>query len=225
MKKTLILLTVLMLTVTLAYAAVDSGNISVTATLVAGTPDATFVIRKAPNGGNVDYDTPPFTSMNFNRWSIVQKTGKSAQWVGVDHYVVVAYANGMGRKYYIKSLATGAFAYGANPPLPLGSFACIPIYSADDRWVGTDPNTAQGAMPSGALITPGNGIPFMAINAAAQTVYTSETLGSSRIIQVRYGFLPYTDAGTDPYTSYAPILTSQLSGTYTGVTVKVSITQ
>jgi len=223
MKKILVLLVMLMLTVTLAYAATDSGNISVTATIAAGTPDAAFEIHKFLNGTTYEQGTT-YTSMNFNRWTVVQKTGQSAQWVGVDQYAVYAWTNGMGKKYYIKSLATGSFVNGVNT-LPLGSFACIPVYSIEDYWDPLNPTTTkQGDMPAGATLA---GM-FAAINAAPQTVYTSETPGSSRIIQVRYGFVPYKDDGTPPWTTglaYAPILTSQASGTYTGVTVKVSITQ
>ena len=222
MKKILALLVMLTITVTLAYADAESGNISVTATIAAGTPDATFKVYKALNGGNVDFGNL-YTDMNFGRWTVVQKTGKAAQWISADHFAVVAWTNGMGRKYYIKSLATGSFVYGANS-LPLGSFACIPVYAKEDMWDTNNdliPDTQQGAQPVGSTLA---GM-FAAINATAQTVYTSETPGSSRIIQVRYAFVPYKDDGSAPYTGYAPIPTSQVSGTYTGVTVKVSITQ
>lgn len=216
MKKTFVLLAILMLTATVVYAATDSGNISVTATLAAGTPDANFRVYKAPGGGNIDFGTE-FPSMNFNSWTTVQKPTKAAQWTSVDHYAVVAYANGMGRQYYIKSLATGSFVSGANT-LPAGSFACIPVYAAEDEW---SPGVQQGAKPGNATLAN----MFAAINATAQTVYTSENPSTPRIIQVRYGFVPYTNTGANPYTGYAPIPTSQVAGTYTGVTVKVSITQ
>jgi len=219
MKKTIALLAMLMLTVSFAYAATNSGNISVVATLASGTPNATFKVYKAPGGGNIDFGTE-YTSMNFNSWTTVQRTGKAAQWTSVDHYAVVAFSDGRGRPYFIKSLGTGAFVSGTNT-LPAGSFACIPVYSADDMWDAADPHSKQGTKPAGATLA----AMFAAINATAQTVYTSENPSTSRILQVRYGFVPYTTAGANPYTGYAPIPTSQAAGTYSGVTVKVSITQ
>lgn len=234
MKKTITLIIMFLLTVTLAYAATDSGNIAVTATIATGTPSATFGVytTKADpdNPGRLvlDFDLPSATSMAFTSWSVVQKgTGANAkpvQWTSSRYWGVVAWASGMGRRYYIKSLATGSFVYGANT-LPVGSFACIPVYSSQDRWDRTDPGSAQGGIdmqgPTGATLAP----TFAAISGTAQTVYTSETPGSDRIIQVWYGFPPYNTDGSLPYATYAPIPTTQTSGTYSGVTVKVSITQ
>ena len=203
------------------HAATTSGPITVTAAIQAGTPDMTVAIYKMPGGqwSNINWDSP-VTSMAFDKFTVLQREGKSPQWVTVDHFAAFVYADGMGRMYQITSTGTGTFTSGANT-LPAGSFACIPVYAAEDGWDYDDDgdvDATQGAMPSGASL----GTAGSAISTNKQ-VYTSENPGSSRIIQVQYAFPPYNADGSNPYTGYAPIPSTQVNGTYTGVTVTINI--
>ena len=228
MKKFMTLLSLIVAISLLGYNLVSSDTatptINVSAVVMAGTPSFTYKIYKAPNGGNIDFTTP-YTSMNFDAFTVVQKASQAAQWVSVDHWAVVVYADGRGSRYYIKSTGAGPFTSGANT-LVDGSFGCIPVYSSSDMWDldndGT-PETPQGTLPTGATV----GNKFKAITGGigvgAQTAYTSENPGTPRIIQVRYAFPPYNNDGTNPYTNYQAIATSQASGTYTGGQVKVTI--
>lgn len=207
------------------HSATESTTIPVTATITAGTPDATFAIYKAPSGLNIDFGTS-YTSMAFSSFTFTRATVSSPdQWVSNDHFAVVAWANGMGRRYKIQSAGSGTFTRtGGIETLPVGSFGCLPVYAAQDRWTATDPATAQGAQPSGSTLAG----QFNAVTGSLTTwadVYTSETpAGSSRIIQVRYGFFPLKSDGSIPYTGYNYIPATQATGTYSGVNVKVRIT-
>jgi len=202
------------------YAGTTSGPITVTAAIQAGTPDMTVKIYKMPGGNwqNINWNSP-VTSMAFDKFTILQREGKSPQWTTVDHFCAFAYADGLGRRYQITSTGTGTWS--GTPPLPAGSFACIPVYAAEDGWDydgDGDVDATQGTMPSGAAL----GSKERALTSN-KVVYTSENPGSSRIIQVQYAFPPYNADGTDPYLNYAPIPSTQTSGTYTGVTVTLNI--
>lgn len=225
MRKGLCLLVILgaaALCVLKAQAVTTSGPIAVTAKIQGGTPDMTVVIHKVPNGDwkLINWDEK-LSSMAFDKFTIVQKTGKSSQWTNIDSFAVFVYADGLGAGYQIKSSGSGSFVSGSNT-LPAGSFACIPVYSADDSWKYPDGTVVkQGAMPSGASL----GVKAKALQSN-QVVYTSEKPGSPRIIEAYYAFPPYSMSGstaTDPYSGYQPIPASQANGTYTGVTVTLNI--
>jgi len=202
-----------------AYAVTTSGAIAVTANISAGTPDMTVAIHKVPQGDwKLINWTESLSSMAFDKFTVVQRTGKNPQWTNIDSFAVFLYADGLGKQYQIKSTGTGTFASGGNT-LPAGSFACIPVYSADDEWKYPDGTTMkQGAMPAGSTL----GSKGKAL-VANQVVYTSENPGSARIIQAYYAFPPYDVSGSDPYSGYEPIPSSQINGTYTGVTVTLDI--
>jgi len=199
----------------------------VKAYIQAGTPDATFNCYKTKSVSgreDVDYDNPK-TQMDFDDFSLTTVKTNTTQWITTHQGAIVAWCNGMGRMYYIKSTGTGTFALttDATKTLPAGSFACKAVYAGADRWVATDPNTAQDTDD----IPPGTKNPdaFKALSSAI-LLYTSENPGSNRIIQARYYFPAYTSStGGLPYTGYAEIPTTQAPGTYSGVTVQLSITQ
>ncbi|MDD5654083.1 MAG: hypothetical protein PHR91_00360 [Candidatus Omnitrophica bacterium] len=225
MKK--LLLVLLVVTVVVGFsalrtqAATTTGAITVTAAIQAGTPDMDFKIYKMPGGqwSNINWDDD-VSAMAFDKFSVTQVPGKSAQWTTVDHFVVFLYANGLGREYQITSTGAGTFANGGNT-LPAGSFACIPVYAAEDGWDYDGDGVVdqlQGAMPSGASI----GAKAMALSSNQQ-VYSSDPSGTSRIIQAQYAFPPYNSDGSNPYSGYAPIPANQVNGTYTGVTVTLNI--
>jgi hypothetical protein len=203
--------------------ATDSGSIPVTAQLQAGTPDATFKIYKAPNG-TLDWSAT-YTSMSFSNFNIVTASGtsKPAQWVSVDNYVVVVWANGMGARYKIQTAGVGPFS--GSPALPSGSFKYTPVYAPGDLLIDSNgdgtADTAQGTMPASATLYAKGKAITGGLNTWSD-VYTSESPGSSRMIQVHYGF-PSLE-GVTSYTTDDYIPATQASGTYTGVSVKLRIT-
>jgi hypothetical protein len=205
----------------------SSPTYNVQASIQAGTPDAAFELYKAPDGGNIVWTKITSGIMDFNTFTTTTVKANTTQWVSVDHYAVVAWCRSMGRQYYVKSAGAGTFALTADPTktLPAGSFACIPTYAGADLWDASDPNSKQ----DDDNIPPGTKSPmFKAITGSLTTatnVYVSESAASNRIIQVRYGFPPYASGGADPYTGYQYIPTNQAPGPYTGVQVKVTITQ
>lgn len=216
---------------TTVNSAPDSGSIAVQATIQSGTPDAGFVIYKQLGGATEPDWTTKYTSMNFNRFTIVQRGTQPAQWTSVDSFVVVAYANGLGRQYKIQASGSGTFTLtGGTATLPNGCFVRTPWYAPEDMWDGnndgdtSDPEDfAQGAKPTAATLGVAGNANTGALTTFAD-VYTSESPGSSRIIRTYFSFAPYKADGTPPYTTgYLPIPSSQLSGTYTGGTVKLRI--
>jgi hypothetical protein len=206
-----------------------SPTYTVTATIAAGTPDAVFKLYKAPSGGDVDFLNEVISGvMAFDKFDVLTVKASTPQWVSADHYAVVAYANGHGSKYYIKSAAQGSFTRsGGSQTLPAGSFACLPLSPSQDMWdLNNDgtPDTPQGALPSGASLA----AEFQANTGSlttATTAYTSDLLGAARIVQVRYLFPPYATGGANPYGTYVHIPGTQATGTYSGVSVKVTITK
>lgn len=226
MKQILIVFMVAMLSligVVSVDSATESGNIGVTAQLVSGTPDATFKIYKAPNG-TLDWSAT-YDSMSFTKFNVIQVPGKTQQWASVDNFVVVVWANGMGARYKIQTAGVGPFS--GTPPLPTGSFGFTPVYAAGDLLYDTNgdgiADTAQGTMPGSATLS-GKGRAITGSLTTWVDVYTSESPGSLRMLQVHYGFPPYDANGADPYSQYEPIPSTQTTGTYTGATVKLRIT-
>jgi hypothetical protein len=220
----LVALAVVMLGPLSVYAVSTSGPISVSASIVAGTPDMTVVIHKIPKGDwtQINFNDTAETAMTFDKFTIADRTvggNPVSQWTSVDVWAAFVYADGIGSKYQITSTGTGTFTSGANT-LPGSSFACIPVYTPNDQFKYPDGTLhAQGAMPSGAVL--GTEGPALVSN---KLVYTSEApAGSARILQVQYAFPPYNTDGSVPYVGYAPIPSSQVNGTYTGVTVTVNI--
>jgi hypothetical protein len=206
------------------YAVTTSGPINVTANINAGTPDMTVVIHKLPNGDWQQINwLETLSAMNFNKFTVVSRTVGGtpvSQWTSVDLFAAFVYADGLGKQYSVTSTGTGTFSDGAGHTLPAGSFACIPVYTADDEWKYPDGTTMkQGAMPSGAVL----GSKGMALQAN-KPIYTSENPGSARILQSMYAFPPYNVDGSTPYSGYAAIPANQVNGTYTGPTVTVNIT-
>ncbi|MBP7216827.1 MAG: hypothetical protein KBA46_06050 [Candidatus Omnitrophica bacterium] len=213
------------MTLTSAYAATTSGAIAVTASIQAGTPDMTVRVYRAPNGDPdlINFNAP-VTTMTFDKFDLISRPTKASQWTTVDQFVAFVYATGLGKQYKITSKTTGAGQFtrtGGAETLPINSFACTPVYAAEDVWKLPDgTEVAQGARPAGSTL----GTVGPAINAAGKLVYQSENPGSARIIQIWYGFPPYTATGANPYTGYAPIPSTQTAGSYTGVNVVIDIT-
>lgn len=224
MKKVLCLLVVLGVVALFTLkldAATTSGPITVTANIQAGTPDMTVAIYKMPQGDwqQINWQSP-VTSMAFDKFTVVQRTGQSPQWTTVDMFVAFCYSDGLGTKYQIKSTGTGTFTKGGDT-LPNGSFSCIPVYAEEDGWDFDGDgvvDATQGPMPSGAVL----GSDGMALSSNL-SVYTSDNNGTARIIQSIYAFPPYEDDGSNPYSGYQPIPASQANGTYTGATVTLDI--
>jgi hypothetical protein len=226
MKKTLLLmitsLAVMMLTMN-AYAYVPVA-IDVTATITPGTPDMTVSVYRAPAGEMTQaaWDAGAVSAMNFDSWAVVSASDKAPQWVTKDQYVAFVNVTGMGNVYKIgaKNNGTVFLRTGGTETLPAGSFACTPVYSEKDgnKNKTTGVVTPQGPKPATAII---DNVSRPAIASGVRTVYTSENPGSSRIIQLWYGFPPYTESGADPYIGYAPIPTTQKAGTYKGVSVTI----
>jgi len=208
---------------TTVNSAADTGSIAVQAVISSGTPDATFKIYKQL-GGSIEPIWTPLTSMNFDRFTIVQRSTQPAQWTSMDSFVVIAYADGLGRQYKIQASGSGTFTRtGGTETLPAGCFVRTPSYVADDKWSTTD-LVGQGAKPAAATLGSVGNANTGALTTFAD-VYTSENPGSSRIIRTYFSFAPYNVDGTAPYTTggYAHIPSSQASGTYTGGWVKVRI--
>ena len=218
----LVALTVVMLGPLSVYAVTTSGPINVSAQIQAGTPDMTVAIHRMPSGDWTKINwTETLTAMTFDKFTVASRTvGGSpvSQWTSVDLFAAFVYADGLGAKYQIKSSGAGTFTSGANT-LPGNSFACIPVYSANDQFKYPDGTIViQGPMPAAAVL--GTEGPALVSN---KSIYTSENPGSARIIQSIYAFPPYNADGSLPYTGYSPILSSQVNGTYTGVTVTITI--
>lgn len=224
MKKALCLLVALVVVTLFAlkvYAATSSGPIQVTANIQAGTPEMTVKIYKMPQGNwQLINWSLPVTSMAFDKFTVLQRTGQSPQWATVDMFVAFCYADGLGKQYQIAQTGTGTFTKGGDT-LPDGSFACIPVYAPGDGWDydgDGDVDATQGPMPGGATL----GSDGKALSSN-KLVYTSENPGSARIIQAIYAFPPYETDGSSPYTGYQPIPANQANGTYSGVTVTLNI--
>ncbi|MFA5276668.1 MAG: hypothetical protein WC417_07240 [Candidatus Omnitrophota bacterium] len=223
MKKTICLfaLTALvLLSASAGYCGTSSGPIAVTADISAGSPDMTAVIHKLPQGNwaLIDWEET-LTTMDFDKFTVTQRPGQDPQWTTADHYAVFVYADGLGSQYQVTSSGDGVFTNGSDT-LPVNSFACIPVYAAEDYWVYPDlTEVEQGDMPGAAVL--GDKGPALVSN---KVVYTSEDPGSARILQVHYAFPPYNPDGSAPYASYAPIPTTQANGTYSGVTATLNIT-
>jgi len=202
-----------------ANSVTSTGSIPVTADVTAGTPDMSFEIHKLSDG---DPDQDPWTnytvetSMVFDKWDVLQRPSKAAQWASVTKNTVIVWATGLGDDYEIYSDGSGAMS-GTGGTLPAGSLMVTPIYSSTDKWDPSGPG--QGGMPSGSSL----GNPAKALQLG-NLVYSSESpVGSARILQVMYMFPAYNMDGTSPYTGYEPIPTSTSAGSYSGANIVIRI--
>jgi hypothetical protein len=203
-----------------ANAVTTTGNIAVRATIGAGTPDFSFEIHRTTQDAWTGHTV--VSTMNFDQWDVVSRGGTS-QMISPLKFYVLLYCVGNLSRYEVKSTGSGTFTSGGNT-LPVGAFSCTPVYAATDKWVytGSDGNPveiAQGARPAGSVLgTNGKAI------AANKVIYQSETApGSARILQALYMFPAKNADGSDPYTGYQAIPTTQAAGTYTGVNVVITI--
>ena len=213
-----------------ANSATTTGNIPVVANIQPGTPDMSFEIHKM-NDGNPDND--PWTNyttasnLTFDKWAIVQRPGKSAQWSSITMNTVIVWATGNGDDYQIYSDGTGALT-GPGGTLPSASMICDPIYASQDKWWidmdgdgVKDPNEffEQGPQPSGSnLYAKGAAL------TVGKLIYSSESpVGSARILQILYAFPPYNLDGSAPYTGYVPIPSTMAAGQYTGANITIRI--
>jgi hypothetical protein len=235
MKKLMVLLAVVAIVslgfISAADALTTTGTIAVKAIIAAGTPDMSFEIHKT-NDGDPDFNPwtgyTSATDLTFDKWDIVQRPTKAAQWVSVTKNYLIVFATGMGDDYQILADGAGSLT-GPGGTLPATSFMCDPIYSATDEWWidldadgVKDPGEtyAQGAMP-GTLGALGS-----ILGIASKPIYSSESpVGSARIIQILFMFPAYNTDGVIPYTGYVPIPATQAAGTYQGtatVTVRIA---
>jgi hypothetical protein len=149
-------------------------------------------------------------------------------------YYVLLMASTSGRKYVITE--SGTQLVSGTQRLANESVLLVPDY----QWLDTIGNVAQGAPPTGAYVGPVTAA-TSATGTTESVVYQSETAGLSRIVRAiiviggpgaglnyptnyRLGYNGSSPQGAaQPYTSWAPITTSQVSGTYSG-TVKFTLT-
>ncbi len=193
-------------------------NVPVSASITATAPEMTVVIKELTTAAQLLDPSSGVTrtAMNFGTLTHLLATGADAGlWYSTTTFAALIYTNSFGRNYEVKSSCAGLS--NGTTSLPAGSFGLVPDYQAADRWVGTDPLTAQGAKPTLAVL----GIPGSAV-ATGKSIYRSEAPGTSRIIRGFYSLPPYLAGGAAPFTGYSPIPLSQAAGTYTG-TVAITI--
>lgn len=109
--------------------------------------------------------------------------------------------------------------------IPTNAYLCTPVYAEQDEWqwygaVGELYRQAQGPQPAGSALHPAG-----PAAVAGKKIYTSEPLGSSRIIQVIYSITNgyREDGNTWPGFSGDPIPLNLPPGEYSGsVTITVT---
>lgn len=230
MKKTIILLAVVgmfsFMFISPANSLTTTGTIAVKAVIGASTPDMGFEIHKTVDG-DPDHDVwtsyTKVSDLTFDKWEVVQRTGKAAQWASVTQNTIIVWASGRGDDYQILADGTGTLGV-----LPLNSLMCNPIYSPTDKWwIDYDADGVkdageeyeQGGPAPGAVGTAGN-----ILGVTGKPIYSSESpVGSSRILQVQFMFPAYKIDGNDPFTGYVPIPSTTAAGTYSGAYVTVRI--
>lgn len=191
-------------------------DVPVSATISSASPEITVVVKELTTAGQDPNTGTTVTSMSFGTLRHILDDGTDAGiWFSSKYYCALIYTGSFGKKYEIKSTCSG-LSNGANT-LPAGSFGLTPDYQALDRWVGTDPSTAQGARPTGSVL--GTAGPAIATN---KLIYRSETAASNRILRGFYSLPSYKVDGTDPFTGFDPITLTQPAGAYTG-TVTITI--
>lgn len=191
-------------------------DVPVSATIANNSPEITIVVKELTTEGQDPNTGTTVTSMAFGTLRHIQDDLTDAGiWFSSKYYAVLMYTGSFGHRYEIKSTCLG-LTNGA-VSLPVGSFGLTPDYQALDRWVASDPTTAQGGMPASAV----KGTPGTAI-LSNKLIYRSETAASNRILRGFYSLPCYKTGGVDPFTGFAPIPLTQAPGTYTG-TVTITI--
>lgn len=199
-----------------------SADITVSAQVPNNSPEISVTIKELTTAGQEPWSGTTVTAMNFGQLThTLAGGGDAGVWYSQKYYCVFIFATSFGHRYEVRSTCAGLTS-GSNS-LPSGSFGLTPGYAGADRWVASDPNTAQDTddNPPGQL-----GIAGPAITGAGvyRTIYTSETEGTNRIIRAFYSLPCYQTGGADPFSGYQPIPLSQPGGPtpYTG-TVTITI--
>ncbi len=191
-------------------------NVPVSAVIANSSPVMTVVMKELTSEGQDPNTGTTVTSMTFGTLTHFLVGGAEAGlWYSTKYYAALIYTSSFGHGYEVRSTCSG-LSNGA-VSLPAGSFGLTPDHQPLDRWVGTDPATAQGAMPVGAVL--GTAGPAIATN---KSIYKSETAAANRILRGFYSLPPYKTGGVAPFTGFAPIPLNQASGTYSG-TVAITI--
>lgn len=206
--KILMLVALLCLVSTFAYAAVTSTNVAATATVSDTPPEMTLIIKELTTPTQDPWSGTDVTNMAFGTLTHLLSNGAEAGvWYSQKYYCVFAFTQSFGKKYEVRSTCTGVGS-GANS-LPSGSFLVTPGYAAADEW---SPGVAQGLMPTGAAL----GAAGSAV-VTNKAVYTSEAAGSNHILRAFYSI-----PNSSTVTGFSPVPLTQAPGNYSA-TVTLTI--
>lgn len=139
-------------------------------------------------------------------------------------FTVMVVVGARGGPHYEITQTASALSNGT-AELPSNAYLCSPVYAEQDEWQWGGPTgeiirEAQGPQPAGSVLHP----PGTAA-AVNKKIYTSEPIGSSRIIQLIYSITNgYRDDGNVwPGFTGEPIPLNIPPGEYTG-TVTITVT-
>lgn len=194
-------------------------DVTVSAEVPNSSPEITIVVKELTAAGQDPWSGTTVSAMNFGQLTRTLVGGAPAGvWYSQKYYAVMIFTDSFGRRYEIRSTCAGLTS-GANS-LPTGSFGVTPGYASADRWVATDPDTAQGTQPTGSTLGPA----AAAITGLGsfRSIYVSEPVASNRIIRAFYSLPTFLDGGAVPFPGYTSIPLTQPAGTYTG-TVTITI--
>jgi hypothetical protein len=217
--KVMLLVALVSLLVISAPRVAFSVDITVSAQVPDSSPGDSIIIKELTTSGQDPWTGTTVSSMNFGELTHTLSGGEDAGvWYSQKYYCVFIFTTSFGHRYEVRSTCAGLTS-SANS-LPTGSFGVTPGYASQDRWVSSDPASAQGAQPVGSAL----GSAGSAITGAGSynAIYTSESAASDRIIRAFYSLPCYATGGANPFTGYTAIPLSQAAGTYSG-TVTITI--
>ncbi|MBN3038716.1 MAG: hypothetical protein JW869_04775 [Candidatus Omnitrophica bacterium] len=139
-------------------------------------------------------------------------------------YTVMVVVGARGGPHYEITQTASALTSGT-AEIPANAYLCTPVYAAEDEWQWEGPagelmRQPQGPQPPGSVLHPAG--TAVEVN---KKVYTSEPIGSSRIVQIIYSITNgYKDNGEAwPGFTGDPIPTNIPPGEYSG-TITVTVT-
>lgn len=139
-------------------------------------------------------------------------------------YTVMVIVGARGAPHYEITQTSSALSNGT-AEIPANAYLCTPVYAAEDEWqwegaAGELVHQAQGPQPPGSVLHP----PGSAVDVNKK-VYTSEPLGSSRIIQIIYSITNGYQESGDVWPGFTgdPIPLNIPPGEYSG-TITVTVT-
>ena len=134
-------------------------------------------------------------------------------------YTVMVFVGAIGGPQYEITQTAEALSSGI-AEIPSNVYLCTPVYAPEDEWQWAGGSKAQGSQPAGsALHEAGTAV------EANKKIYTSESNGSSRIIQIVYSITNgyKADGGVWPGFTGEGAPLSLPPGAYTGaVTITVT---